>query len=167
MDSLLREASRSGNPAEISINPELLRARTTATIALLDAEHNRILTRFLTDWNFTTKGDADILSGADLRGANLAGAFFTDADLKDANLEGANLESANLEGANLHGARGVTNEELEQQASLEGATMPNGQKYEDWLKASGAMRWGIVVGAIVALIALLLHRRRVRSGRRG
>jgi hypothetical protein len=162
MDSLLREASRSGNPAEISINPELLRARTTATIALLDAEHNRILTRFLTDWNFTTKGDAGILSGADLRDANLAGAFFTDADLKDANLEGANLE-----GANLHGARGVTNEELEQQASLEGATMPNGQKYEDWLKASGAMRWGIVVGAIVALIALLLHRRRVRSGRRG
>jgi hypothetical protein len=29
----------------------------------------------------------------------------------------------------------ITNEELEQQAaSLEGATVPDGQKYEDWLK---------------------------------
>src|SRR3712207_7773815 len=38
--------------------------------------------------------------------------------------------------ANLGGADGITNEELEQQAlSLEGADMPNGQKYEDWLKS--------------------------------
>jgi hypothetical protein len=30
---------------------------------------------------------------------------------------------------------GITEEQLEQQAdTLEGATMPNGQKYEDWLK---------------------------------
>jgi hypothetical protein len=29
----------------------------------------------------------------------------------------------------------IANEELEQQAkSLQGATMPSGQKYEDWLK---------------------------------
>jgi hypothetical protein len=36
------------------------------------------------------------------------------------------------------GAIGVTNEEGEQQAeSLEGATMPNGQKYEDWLRSKG------------------------------
>jgi hypothetical protein len=35
----------------------------------------------------------------------------------------------------LSGARGVTNEELDEEAdSLQGATMPNGQKYEDWLK---------------------------------
>ena len=33
------------------------------------------------------------------------------------------------------GATGITNEELEQQAkSLKGAIMPDGQKYEDWLK---------------------------------
>jgi hypothetical protein len=32
----------------------------------------------------------------------------------------------------------VTNQEFEQQgASLEGSTMPNGQKYEDWLKSRG------------------------------
>jgi len=36
----------------------------------------------------------------------------------------------------LRGAEGFTNEEIEQEASsLEGATMPNGQKYEDWLKS--------------------------------
>jgi hypothetical protein len=36
----------------------------------------------------------------------------------------------------VHGAIGVTEEELAQQAySLEGATMPNGRKYEDWLRS--------------------------------
>jgi hypothetical protein len=40
-----------------------------------------------------------------------------------------------LDGANLTDAKGVTNEELAQQAwSLKGASTPNGQKYEDWLK---------------------------------
>jgi hypothetical protein len=35
-------------------------------------------------------------------------------------------------------ARGVTNEELEEQAySPEDATMPDGQKYEEWLKSRG------------------------------
>jgi hypothetical protein len=33
-------------------------------------------------------------------------------------------------------ARNTTNEELEQEAQfLAGATMPNNQKYEDWLKS--------------------------------
>jgi hypothetical protein len=41
-----------------------------------------------------------------------------------------------LENANLVGANGITNAELEQQAvSLVGTDMPNGQKYEDWLKS--------------------------------
>jgi uncharacterized protein YjbI with pentapeptide repeats len=55
-------------------------------------------------------------------------------------LSGANLSDADLSGADLSSATGVTNEELEQQAEsngLEGATMPNGQKYEDWLKSKG------------------------------
>ena len=57
------------------------------------------------------------------------------ANLSAADLSRANLSKANLSGVDLSGARGITNEELEQQAgSLEGATMPNGQKYEDWLK---------------------------------
>ena len=58
------------------------------------------------------------------------------ADLSNADLSGASLIGANLENANLSGADGITNAELEQQTvSLEGADMPNGQKYEDWLKS--------------------------------
>jgi uncharacterized protein YjbI with pentapeptide repeats len=91
------------------------------------------------------------LSNADLSGANLIGADLSDAnlfsaDLSDANLIGAdlsraaldnaNLSNAVLDNANLGSAEGITNEELEQQAdSLEGADMPNGQRYEDWLNS--------------------------------
>jgi uncharacterized protein YjbI with pentapeptide repeats len=86
------------------------------------------------------------LSGANLIGANLSDANLFSADLSDANLIGAdlsravldnaNLSNAVLDNANLGGADGITNEELEQQAlSLEGTDMPNGQKYEDWLKS--------------------------------
>jgi uncharacterized protein YjbI with pentapeptide repeats len=89
------------------------------------------------------------LIGADLIGADLRGANLIGADLREANLSGANLEVANLDEANLgpdlssanpeeihrSGATGITNEQLEQQAwSLKGATMPDGQKYEDWIK---------------------------------
>jgi uncharacterized protein YjbI with pentapeptide repeats len=70
-----------------------------------------------------------------LRGADLSGIRLGKADLSRANLSGANLSEANLKEANLSDVKGVTNEQLEQQAaSLEGATMPNGQKYEDWIK---------------------------------
>jgi uncharacterized protein YjbI with pentapeptide repeats len=62
---------------------------------------------------------------ADLRGADLSGAI----------LSGALLESADLRYANLTGVVGVTPDKLAELTSLlEGATMPNGQKYEDWLK---------------------------------
>ena len=103
------------------------------------------------------------LSGADLREVNLSNGagFYNDpqsvslmgelfgedlqrslneslADLRGANLSGADLSGADLSGADLRGAKGMTNEELEQQVgSLEGATMPDGQKYEDWLKSKG------------------------------
>jgi uncharacterized protein YjbI with pentapeptide repeats len=46
-------------------------------------------------------------------------------------LSGANLHRAYLKGAIL------TKEQLTACRSLEGATMPNGQKYEDWLKSRG------------------------------
>src|SRR5215208_1334374 len=73
------------------------------------------------------------LANADLSDANLIGADLSRADLSDANLVGANLENANLSSAD-----GITNAELEQQAvSLVGTDMPEGQKYEDWLKHSG------------------------------
>src|SRR5215208_6796629 len=87
------------------------------------------------------------LSGASLIGADLSDANLFSADLSDANLIGADLsrsvlDNANLSGAvldnaNLGGADGITNEELDQKAvSLEGADMPNGQKYEEWIKSS-------------------------------
>jgi uncharacterized protein YjbI with pentapeptide repeats len=96
-----------------------------------------------------------LLSEADLSGANLSEANLSDASLYratlidaflgDANLSGARLEEADLSGADLSGAdlseadlsgaKGVTEEELEEEAeTLEGTTLPNGQRYEDWLK---------------------------------
>jgi uncharacterized protein YjbI with pentapeptide repeats len=109
-------------------------------------------------------GGAD-LSGADMSNAKLRGANLANADLQrkaerklnGANLSGADLTEASLSGADLSGAsltdayelikegskredtRRVTNEQLEAQQtkSLAGATMPNGQKYEDWLKSRG------------------------------
>jgi uncharacterized protein YjbI with pentapeptide repeats len=80
------------------------------------------------------------LRGANLRGANLRGTLLHGANLTKANLQGADLEEAILRGAYLGSAVGITNEELEQQAkTLKGATMPNGQKYEDWLKDPGQL----------------------------
>jgi Pentapeptide repeats (8 copies) len=87
------------------------------------------------------------LAGANLREADLSGTKLREADLRKVNLTGANLLRANLlranllranlTGAVLRKAKGWTPEQLEQAASLEGATMPNGQKHEDWLKSKG------------------------------
>jgi uncharacterized protein YjbI with pentapeptide repeats len=68
------------------------------------------------------------LSGADLSGADLSGAYWRGAVLRDAVLRDAVLSNAYLKDAT------VTEEQLEQAESLKGATMPNGQEYEDWLK---------------------------------
>lgn len=82
------------------------------------------------------------LSNADLSNADLHGANLSEANLSNANLSNANLSGADLSGAHKLAADGsqqvVPNEELEEQTkSLEGATMPNVQKYEDWLKGRG------------------------------
>jgi len=55
--------------------------------------------------------------------------------LSEANLRKSFLHGADLMEADLNGAAVFDDEDLEQQAkSLEGATMPNGQKCENWLK---------------------------------
>jgi uncharacterized protein YjbI with pentapeptide repeats len=73
--------------------------------------------------------------GDDIVGANLSGADLRDVDLSGADLRDADLSGADLRDADLSGATGVLEEELTQQIlSLEGATMPNGQNYEDWRK---------------------------------
>jgi uncharacterized protein YjbI with pentapeptide repeats len=86
------------------------------------------------------------LRGADMSGADLSDAegrfnsgarmirtLLVDADLSGTDLRGANLRGANLKGAVITNAQ-VTEEQLREAESLEGATMPNGQKYEDWPK---------------------------------
>jgi uncharacterized protein YjbI with pentapeptide repeats len=96
-----------------------------------------------------TKAD---LSKPALQGANLSGCPLDDATLTDATLQSADLSRAELTGADLtvanltdadlsdadlSEARGWTMEQLTAARPLEGATMPNGQKYEDWLKGRG------------------------------
>ena len=71
------------------------------------------------------KGPVTHLERATLLEANLQ-----NARLSKARLEGARLEGAHLEGTDLSGAKGITTEELEQQAkSLKGAIMPDGSKH--------------------------------------
>jgi hypothetical protein len=134
----------------------ILRARTITVLGRLDPHEGRLppsgktaVMQFLVEADLVQRVEgrdptiilhsADLrkayLFGANLFGANLRNADLSDADLSEADLSEANLRNASLGDANLGEARGVTNEELDQQAeTLEGATMPNGQKYEDWLK---------------------------------
>jgi uncharacterized protein YjbI with pentapeptide repeats len=81
------------------------------------------------------------LQGTMLPGANLQGALLEEAKLSGADLSGAELGAkrsqashAGLSGADLTNALGITREQLAQTMSLIGATMPEGQKYEDWPK---------------------------------
>jgi uncharacterized protein YjbI with pentapeptide repeats len=103
------------------------------------------------------------LSGADLSGADLSEAVLRGADLSETKLNGAilnraqlgtarvsvvlpdggaepaepnpvDLRQADLSQANLQWAQGWTYEQLDQAQSLEGATMPDGTQYEDWVE---------------------------------
>jgi uncharacterized protein YjbI with pentapeptide repeats len=90
----------------------------------------------------------DIVERTNLSNANLREAYLWGANLSNANLNGANLQEAvlygvdfmgaELKGADLHRAISVDEDNLAQAKSLQGATMPNGQKYEDWRKAKEA-----------------------------
>jgi uncharacterized protein YjbI with pentapeptide repeats len=105
---------------------------------LSDANMERAMLDY-TDLTGADLSDADLshasLSKTDLTNANLSDANLSHVFLNQADLLSTDLSDANLNDANLNDASGITNEELEQRAaSLEGATMPNGQKYEEWLK---------------------------------
>jgi uncharacterized protein YjbI with pentapeptide repeats len=90
------------------------------------------------------------LSNADFRGADLAGADFRGAVLPGAKLTVYTLSDTNFEGADLRDAlvtdraNNTVSIELFARAckSLKGATLPNGQKYEDWLKDKASRREG-------------------------
>jgi hypothetical protein len=83
----------------------------------------------------TDLSDAD-LHRVVLRESALSNTDLSGADLSEADLTGADLTDAVLSGADLSGAT-VTEEQLATCRSLEGATMHNGQQYEDWLKSKG------------------------------
>jgi hypothetical protein len=106
-----------------------------------------------TDLSYADLSGAN-LRKADLRGTDLLGANLSYADLSEAYLseaKGATMRKADLSGAYLLWAnrrgrtdvrvaysietKGWTKEQVlaAEADSLEGATMPNGQKYEDWL----------------------------------
>jgi hypothetical protein len=145
-ESVTRFLSNSGlaqdNDASARLLREITLSHATLSHAYLinsDLRYADLSGADLSDANLL---DAD-LSHAFLYKANLSGALsllvganLSRANLTKANLSGADLTNADLSGADLSSAKGVTNKELEQQAgSLEGATMPNSQKYEDWLKS--------------------------------
>lgn len=67
-------------------------------------------------------------------GADLSEPTLT--NLSGANLDEATLNETVLNGADLSGAN-VTDEQLDGVWSLEDATLPDNQKYEDWLKTKG------------------------------
>jgi uncharacterized protein YjbI with pentapeptide repeats len=75
------------------------------------------------------------LHQVDLRGSNLHNAHLQAASLVGANLRNANFVNADLSKAHLRGAT-IAGNELSACKSLARATMPNGQKYEDWLKTN-------------------------------
>ena len=97
-------------------------ARTLTALARLDPTRKTALIRFL--------GDAALIQSTSIESDNVILA------LSGADLSGAPLSGADLSYANLSNAEGVTNQQLEREtSSLFQATMPNGQKYEDWLKS--------------------------------
>jgi uncharacterized protein YjbI with pentapeptide repeats len=109
----------------------LARARTVTVLQRLDADRNQTVIRFLTEARLTGSAigllvEAD-LQGSDLEGSDLNNADLSGAILRSADLSGADLSDADLSGANLRDARGITDEQLEEQAlTLQGATMPDG-----------------------------------------
>jgi hypothetical protein len=139
---LLNKDSRTGQSRVDEEIRMLARAWTLTMLGRLqdNPRQKSVPVQFLHAAGLIERGEPFVLlSGANLDGADLGGVRLNNADLsntglKGANLTGANLSGADLRGANLDGAEGVTAEQLRQASSVEGATMPNGQKYEDWLK---------------------------------
>jgi hypothetical protein len=95
----------------------LARAQTLTVLPRLDDGRKRSVLQFLYESDLITKDGVIVnLKGTDLSGADLSG-----ADLREAK---------------------VTDEQLDQAAHLQNTTMPNGQKYEDWLKSKGCREDG-------------------------
>ena len=140
------------------------RARTLTVLPRLSSRRKRSVLQFLYEAALIDEDHTIVtLAGADLSGAALSGGYLTavnlrnailigadlsetdlsETDLSGADLSGAVLIKANLKGTNLKGAcllgadLRITNltEATLENVDLNNATMPDGQKYENWLKS--------------------------------
>jgi uncharacterized protein YjbI with pentapeptide repeats len=165
MSSLLLEKDLRTSEQESEVRT-LARARTLTVLERLDPSRKTAVYQFLVDSDLVQSIDerdpiislngADLgganVSDANLRNADLNGADLSEADLYKADLSGANLRfasliladlrwanlsEANLRNANLHDAVGLADERIAAAVTLQGATMPNGQNYTDWLISNG------------------------------
>jgi len=118
------------------LSPRKLTWRDSRIIITKGREHwwPTVTELTVTNLSHAVLGDAQ-LEGAFLGGANLFHADLHGAILTKANLLQTNLKEADLRGADLTNAQ-VTKEQLKETESLEGATMPNGQKYRTDLERS-------------------------------
>jgi hypothetical protein len=133
--------------AEDSEVRSLARVRTLTVLRRLDPGRKADVMYFLMEAELIQRveGSGPIikLAGADLSGTDLSAVQVSIIHDKFYNvtrgvsLVGADLRAADLSGANLNEAQ-ITDQMLFAAASLEGATMPNGKKYEDLLKSAKA-----------------------------
>jgi uncharacterized protein YjbI with pentapeptide repeats len=116
----LRKANLSGaNLSDADLSLADLRKANLSTATLGDADLDGAYLQ-LANLSRTNLLGADLRGGANLTGANLSEAELIGALLSDTYLIDANLREADLSGAF------VTEEQLQQAKTLEGATMPNG-----------------------------------------
>jgi len=126
-DLLLDEGLKASEPG--SSVRAVANAQTLATLRRLDGVRKRVVLQFLYESSLIQKDRPIVhLSTAPLEGIDLRR-----VTMRNVNLSGAQLSEADLQDADLQDAN-VTDEQLADAMSLKGATMPNGQKYEDWLK---------------------------------
>jgi hypothetical protein len=130
MSSLLLERDLRESEEDSEVRT-LARARTLTVLERMDPSRKRVVIKFLYEADLVLRNEGSqpitkpiiSLDGADLEGAYLRKADLSDADLSDANLRKADLSAQDPQ------------QQLEAAKSLKGATMANGQKYEDWLKS--------------------------------
>jgi uncharacterized protein YjbI with pentapeptide repeats len=109
------------------------------SLRFADLRDTRLVKRHIL---INTDLDRAELGNAQLDDAKLNNARLTRATLTGADLSGTDLTGADLTGADLSSAQGVSCQQTQGAETLEDATMPNGQKYEDWLKSKGCREDG-------------------------
>jgi hypothetical protein len=133
----LRRASPGDNLSTV------VRAQTLSVLEGLDPDRKGILLSFLYESGLIYERKLVVrLVAANLKDATLSGADLGGANLREANLTEAILFRTYLREADLTDAVGLTDEQIAAAKSLDDATMPNGQKYEEWLKSKGHSKDG-------------------------